>query len=249
MNVKKWLITATLAVGMATGASAATLTGSTSGVFRADNIGGGSYYGTNSCRFNGGGGANSAVAWGDPNSCPDVNDVGQDDSTLSIQRFAFDEDFAAAKQVKIGQIDWDNQANTRAVDFAAIADITLALTSPNLGSSIEGLAFNIRNTSNPSADNILALTFSDFGLNIPFTVGGILFSGFSFTLIDPIEGESLIVSPNSNGVGFTWVNPEGNSSSVAINAHVAPVPLPAAGWLLIAGLGGLGALRRRRKAA
>lgn len=30
---------------------------------------------------------------------------------------------------------------------------------------------------------------------------------------------------------------------------VAPIPLPAAGWMLIAGIGGMGALRRRRKAA
>lgn len=31
-------------------------------------------------------------------------------------------------------------------------------------------------------------------------------------------------------------------------ANVSPVPLPAAGWMLIAGLGGLGAIGRRRKA-
>ena len=30
-----------------------------------------------------------------------------------------------------------------------------------------------------------------------------------------------------------------------VNANMAPVPLPAAGWLLIAGLGGLAAMRRR----
>ena len=38
-------------------------------------------------------------------------------------------------------------------------------------------------------------------------------------------------------------------SHISFYNSAAPVPLPAAGWLLIAGLGGLGALARRRKAA
>lgn len=37
--------------------------------------------------------------------------------------------------------------------------------------------------------------------------------------------------------------------SFVTKASVAPIPLPAAGWLMIAGLGGLAALRRKKKAA
>ena len=41
----------------------------------------------------------------------------------------------------------------------------------------------------------------------------------------------------------------GRVSHISFYNSAAPVPLPAAGWLLIAGLGELGALARRRKAA
>jgi len=39
----------------------------------------------------------------------------------------------------------------------------------------------------------------------------------------------------------------GNPTSVQADFRVSAVPLPAAGWLMIAGLGGLAAMRRRRK--
>jgi hypothetical protein len=38
------------------------------------------------------------------------------------------------------------------------------------------------------------------------------------------------------------------SSQVLPNGPISPVPLPAAGWMLLAGVGGLVALRRRAKA-
>ncbi|TCM78986.1 VPLPA-CTERM sorting domain-containing protein [Rhodovulum steppense] len=38
------------------------------------------------------------------------------------------------------------------------------------------------------------------------------------------------------------------STSAALEFALAPIPLPAAGWLLLAGLGGLGVVARRKKA-
>jgi hypothetical protein len=40
---------------------------------------------------------------------------------------------------------------------------------------------------------------------------------------------------------------EGNETQAQLISNVAPVPLPAAGWMLLAGLGGMAALRRRQK--
>ena len=56
-------------------------------------------------------------------------------------------------------------------------------------------------------------------------------SGMQFVSIDPIFGDQ----PDSPDEVITW------------DLEISRVPLPAAGWMLIAGLGGLGAMRRFRK--
>ncbi|TNF64832.1 MAG: VPLPA-CTERM sorting domain-containing protein [Rhodobacteraceae bacterium] len=49
-------------------------------------------------------------------------------------------------------------------------------------------------------------------------------------------------------VAITMTNGRNDGFGIdSVGVAVAPVPLPAAGWLMIAGLGGLAALRRRRK--
>jgi len=63
-------------------------------------------------------------------------------------------------------------------------------------------------------------------------IGGPKFS-FVSTSLDPGSGNTGIDNPNTGG----------NTGNTNV------IPLPAAGWLMLAGLGALGAVRRRRKAA
>ncbi len=125
--------------------------------------------------------------------------------------------------------------------------------------------FGTLNTTNGS-DN-LSNAFFSVTSNAGNTSGTwSLISGFSF---DPTKIYALVLKGGSNGsiaykldTSFTsgdWTNADiplnggGNTPGLSnirlySTGPLSTIPLPAAGWLLIAGLGGLAAMRRRRKA-
>lgn len=238
---------ALVALALSTAAHATTFSGIGEGAWSASSIGSG----TNSCRFNTIHGANTGVAWGNLGGCPDFSGSFQD-SAIVLQDFSFSEELTGGEQsVQIGQFFWYNTVNFAARNFAPTATLSVTLTDPVSDTVTEALSFNIFNTGNPSSDVILGLTFEDYGLDLPVRIGssGYAVESFSFDLLGDTTGEALLTFDRPNGTGLQWVNPENNISTVGIYANIAPVPLPAAGWMLIAGLGGLAAMRRRKTAS
>ncbi len=90
---------------------------------------------------------------------------------------------------------------------------------------------------------LFALTFAILGnlVRIPDVV--------TYALIIWVMGVVLVGFGWAKGVFWQDGILLGNDDFTLQSADVAPVPLPAAGLLLAAGLGGLAALRRKRKAA
>ncbi|MEP1200901.1 VPLPA-CTERM sorting domain-containing protein [Tateyamaria sp.] len=73
--------------------------------------------------------------------------------------------------------------------------------------------------------------------------------------IGPLFADSIIVKPLASGAAYRsneGVIPWGEFkdaklATYAVATAVQPVPLPAGGWLLLTGFGGVAALKRRRK--
>jgi hypothetical protein len=73
---------------------------------------------------------------------------------------------------------------------------------------------------------------------------GIGYSAFLSDKLVPKNGQSVLAFFDDSGAG-----PDMDFDDIGVRIDVVPVPLPAAGWMLLAGLGAMGAAARKRKAA
>ena len=103
--------------------------------------------------------------------------------------------------------------------------------------------------ANPSADN-------SAGCADRVTLSQNINESFSFEHLENTYFLSILGFQDADGNEFTefWTKENAENSaflraSFTTTPNVAPIPLPAAAWMLIGGLGALGAVARRRKSA
>lgn len=223
--MKKLLISSVLTMGLASAASAGSVDWafSVDGDWTSEN---GSFFSTFT---------QDTLAWGLPKKSTmtfDDNTPGPGTSgTLAI---------GATDTIDILSIDWYNASSFALATpdaFQATANIDLDWLAPPPGQNGNvDVSFDINNALNPDGDdaslNVIAGT-----LGAPFRIGNLV-----------VESYSLVEVGDGTFDGTNWFNPEHGHSSLVLKANVAAVPLPAAGWMLLAGVGGLVAMKRRRKA-
>lgn len=206
--IKKWLLAATMAAGVATGASAATvvdLTGNSEGP---------------SLTFN------DVLAGVDltvtPTNASASNDsVTQTGNGLGVSGTNTACAFWLCFEVGDGPEGLDSKWGYEALTFTFTEAVKLGSLGFSLFDASDDYTITVNGVSVQSDENPY-----DFGWEVADTFNiGVIF-GDDTTIFPKIYDDFRVSS-----------------------LTVAAVPLPAAGWLMLAGLGGLAATRRRRKSA
>lgn len=185
-------------------------------------------------------------------------------SSLTITEFSGPEVYSSNGnyEAHLLNVTWHNATSATLRGQHVDLDIDLDWTSPGSGGGSESYDVAITNTSDfslcglfcgleydPQDDKIAAMLLDgalDFdGVPLPLD-GNVSVVGYEWVLLDGTDGYEDGEGYFSNGY---WFNPEHGTSTLALKANVNVVPLPAAGWMLLAGVGGLVAMKRRKKAS
>ncbi len=133
-------------------------------------------------------------------------------------------------------------------DFDVQLRLHLDLDAPlDLNTYSDYLDLNVRTTLNtlvPNSDFVVSNDWEQFFLSNTDLGDGYTLLGFALSL----DGVGALDFPDAES--FTWTNEEEDYSKLVITALVegpTPVPLPAAGWMLLASIGGMAALKRRKR--
>lgn len=194
-------------------------------------------------------GSSSGVAWG----YDDITDQDYSDtSQLGINDTHFSCELTYGKQsCDVAKIDWYNASTnspTNDEDFNVDARLRFNLDTPvDLSTQYDTLGLNIlssRNDLSPNSDLIVSGDWEQFFLQGYDLGNGYTLHGFTLR----VEGAGSL--QNVAGTNFEWLTDEDSYSHLYIVANItgpSPIPLPAAGWMLLAGIGGIAVIRRRRK--
>ncbi len=207
--IKKWLIAATLAAGMATGASAATVV----------NLAGGPSEGSSLTLATGLAGINVTVTPTNSNVANDT--VTRDGNGLGVAGSSTLGPCPFCITLTDPDTGLDTLTGYEALTFTFSEAVKLGSLGFSLFDASDDYTITVNGVSTASDEN-------------PFSFGWEEATSFK---VGVIFGDDKTVFPSVI------------DSFRVSELTIAAVPLPAAGWLMLAGLGGLAATRRRRKAA
>ena len=169
-------------------------------------------------------------------------------STLKVSDGSDSDNYANGHHnVDLMSLTWENNSNVTHPQTGVDLTINLNWTAPGSSSGSEMYSLAITNTSDgwfglhPQDDTI------DPSLNNP----PLDFAGLPDNLGGGVTVESYFWDFSGDGsfANGKWSNPETGTAVATLKAKISVVPLPAGGLLLLTGLGGLAALRRRKQAA